>query len=274
MSPDGKDPNAYNDYIVVKLGGEVVHSAAFDAIAADLRQLVDKGERIIVSHGGGPQATALGKRLGLEPRLVGGRRITDDATLEVMKMTLAGQVNVDLTSRLRAAGCRPVGLHDVVRATRRPPRVITGGGPDPIDFGHVGDVTGFDLPLLASISAAGYLPVVACLGHDSDGRVYNINADIVANQLAGALSAKALVLVTGTPGVLGNVADPSSRIPRLTVEEGRRAIAAGTIGGGMIPKLEESWAALSLGARAIYIVDGHIADALDHPGTIGTILVP
>jgi len=264
---------AVANYIVVKLGGEVVHSAALDAIAADLRTLVARGERVVVSHGGGPQATALGKRLGLEPRLVGGRRITDDATLEVMKMTLAGQVNVDLTSRLRAAGCRPVGLHDVVRATRRPPKVVTGGGPDPIDFGHVGDVTGFDLPLLDAMSAAGYLPVVACLGHDAEGRVYNINADIVANQLAGALGAAALVLVTGTPGVLRDVANPASRIPRLTVEEGRRAIADGTISGGMIPKLEESWAALALGARAIYIVDGQVEQAVSHPGSVGTVLV-
>src|SRR6266852_6896266 len=131
--------------IIVKLGGDVVASAALGAIARDLKRLRDDGERVLVTHGGGPQATALSERLGLAPRLVGGRRITDEATLEVMKMTVAGQVNVDLCARLHAEGVPSVGLHDVVEAVRRPPRVVSGGGAEPVDFGHVGDPVGFDL---------------------------------------------------------------------------------------------------------------------------------
>lgn len=260
--------------VVVKLGGEVVDGAKMAELARDLRALVDDGDRVVVTHGGGPQATALSKRLGLEPRLVGGRRITDTATLDVMKMTIAGQVNVDLCARLRAAGLRPVGLHDIVRAHKRPPRVVSGGGSEPVDFGHVGDVDNFDLPLLERVLDGGWLPVVACLGHGPDGAVYNINADIVANQLAGALRADALVLVTGAPGVLRDVSDPGTRIARLTVADGKRAIADGVVSGGMIPKLEESFAALSLGARAIYIVAGEVARAVREPGTVGTVLVP
>jgi acetylglutamate kinase len=260
--------------IVVKLGGEVIAGAALDPIARDLAALATAGHRVVVTHGGGPQATALSKRLGIDPRIIGGRRVTDDATLDVMKMVIAGQVNVDLCARLRAAGLRPLGLHDIVRAHKRPPRVVSGGGPEPIDFGHVGDVDDFDLELLARALDGGYLPVVACLGHGQDGAVYNINADIVANQLAGALRADALLLVTGAPGVLRNIDDPGSRITRLTVDEGRRAIADGTVSGGMIPKLEESFAALSLGARAIYIVAGDLARAIAAPGSVGTVLVP
>jgi acetylglutamate kinase len=260
--------------IVVKLGGEVIAGAALDPIGGDLAALVAAGHRVVVTHGGGPQATALSKRLGIDPRIIGGRRVTDDATLDVMKMVIAGQVNVDLCARLRAAGLRPLGLHDIVRAHKRPPRVVSGGGPEPIDFGHVGDVDGFDLELLARALEGGYLPVVAFLGHGQDGAVYNINADIVANQLAGALRADALLLVTGAPGVLRNIDDPGSRIPRLTVGEGRRAIADGTVSGGMIPKLEESFAALALGARAIYIVAGDLARAIAAPGSVGTVLVP
>jgi acetylglutamate kinase len=260
--------------VVVKLGGEVVGGPKMAELAADLRALVDGGSRVIVTHGGGPQATALSKKLGLEPRMVGGRRITDAATLDVMKMTIAGQVNVDLCAALRAAGLRPVGLHDIVRAHKRPPRVTSGAGPDPIDFGHVGDVDGFDGPLLEGVLDGGWTPVVACLGHGGDGAVFNINADIVANQLAGALHADALVLVTGAPGVLRDINEPSSRIPRLTVEEGKRAIADGVVSGGMIPKLEESFAALALGARAIYIVAGDLARAVREPGSVGTVLVP
>lgn len=261
--------------VVVKLGGEVVaDSAKLSTLARDLLALSTTGRRLVVSHGGGPQATALGKRLGLESKMVGGRRITDAATLEVMKMTVAGQVNVDLCAALRQAGLRPVGLADVVKAHKRPPRVVSGGGPEPIDFGHVGDIDGFDLILLERLLEGGWLPVVACLGHDAAGALYNINADVVANQLAGALTADALVLVTGAPGVLRDVGDPASRIPRLTVAEGRRAIADGTVSGGMIPKLEESFAALDLGVRAIYIVAGEIARAVQEPGAVGTVLLP
>lgn len=260
--------------VVVKLGGEVVAGTNMAGLARDVRALVDAGSRVIVTHGGGPQATALSKKLGLEPRMVGGRRVTDAATLDVMKMTIAGQVNVGLCAQLRAAGLSPVGLHDIVRAHKRPPRVVSGGGPEPIDFGHVGDVDGFDLPLLAVVLDGGWLPVVACLGHGSDGAIYNINADIVANQLAGALQADALVLVTGAPGVLRDVHDAASRIPRLTIAEGKRAIADGVVSGGMIPKLEESFAALALGARAIYIVAGELARAVHDPGSVGTVLVP
>src|SRR5262249_2962550 len=158
-------------------------------------------------------------------------------------MTVAGQVNVDLCALLLAAGARPVGLHGasalVVRAQKRPPRVVSGAGPDPIDFGHVGDVVGVNRELIALLAGSGYVPVVACLGADAKGHVFNINADIVANQLAIALDARALLLVTDVPAVLRNVADPGSRIPRLTVAEGKKAIADGIVTKGMIPKLEE-----------------------------------
>lgn len=261
-------------HIVVKLGGEVVEGARMGAIAEDLRALVEAGERVVVVHGGGPQASALSQRLGLAPRIVAGRRITDEETLRVMKRVVAGEVSVDLCAALRAAGLRPVGLHGAVEAVRRPPRVVAGGGDAPINFGLVGDVTGFDLRLLALLLDAGRVPVLACLGHDTRGAVYNINADIVAAQLAAALAADPLVLLTGTPGVLCDLADPASRIPRLTLAEGRRAIAEGTVGGGMIPKLEESFAALQAGVRRIVITDGELARAVREPGAVGTTLLP
>ena len=118
----------------------------------------------------------------------------------------------------------------------------------------------------------GYVPVVACLGSGPGGEVFNINADIVSNQLAVALAADPLVLVTSAPGVLRDIKDPSSRLGRLTVEEGRRAIADGTVQGGMIPKLEESFAALAAGARRIVITDGDVARAVREPGSVGTTL--
>jgi acetylglutamate kinase len=256
--------------IVVKLGGEMI---ARDDIAHDIHALTQDGHRVIVSHGGGPQATALSKRLGLEPQIIGGRRVTDAATLDVMKMVIAGQANVDLCARLRAAGLQPVGVHDAVRAVKRPPRRFSGGGDQPIDLGFVGDVTEFDLPLLDRLLDGGYLPVVACLGHDAQGGIYNINADIVANELAAALKADALLLVTGTPGVLRDVADRDSRIPKLTRTEADRAIADGVVSEGMIPKLEEAFAALERGVGAVHILAGELGRSIREPGSVGTVLI-
>lgn len=266
--------------IVLKLGGEVVQSDGLAAIAADVAELA-KDTRVVVVHGGGPQATELTKRLGMTPNVVAGRRITDAATLDVMKMTVAGKVNVDLCAGLLAAGARPVGLHGAssltVRAVKRPPRVVSGAGPDPIDFGHVGDVTGVNRELLALLSGSGYVPVVACLGADERGQLFNINADIVANKVAIALEADGLFLVTDVPAVLRDVNDPASRIARLTMAEGRRAIADGVVTKGMIPKLDESFAAIAEGVRAVHVVGkleaGELARAVREPGSVGTMLI-
>ncbi|MSP62569.1 MAG: acetylglutamate kinase [Myxococcales bacterium] len=258
--------------LVVKLGGEVVGDGRLAAIAVDLAALAAAGHRVTVVHGGGPQATDLQRRLGIEPRIVGGRRVTDGPTLDVMKMVIAGRLNVDLCAALRAASARPLGLHGAIFATRRPPRVVSGAGPDPVDLGLVGDVTGFDLALLATAHGAGYLPVLACLGTAPDGAVFNINADVVANRLAVAEGADLLVLVSSVDGVRRVVTDPASRIARLTAAEGRRAITDGTVTGGMIPKLEESFAALAEGVRQILIVAGDLARAVGEPGSAGTLL--
>jgi acetylglutamate kinase len=282
MPPARAAPRA--GVVIVKLGGEVLAAPVLVEVAADLARAfrdargAGVGARFIVVHGGGPQATALSQRLGIEPRLVGGRRITDAATLEVIKMVVAGQLNVDLVAALRAAGVAAVGLHGasgLVHAHRRPARVVSGGGSDPVDFGWVGDVDGFDLSLLAALDTAGYVPVVACIGASPAGEVLNINADVVASQLAAAVAGAALVAVTGVGGVRRDAADPATRIPRLTVAEARAAIADGTVRGGMIPKLEEAFAPLGAGVGAVHIVGpGEVAHSLSAPGSVGTLLLP
>ncbi len=267
--------------LIVKLGGEVVASPEMDLVARDVRALVEGWHRVALVHGGGPQASALQRRLGQEPRLVAGKRVTDEATLEVMKYVVAGQVNVDCCARLLASGVMPVGLHGasghVLQARRRPPRVMTGAGPDPVDLGLVGDVTGFNLGLLGDLWERRYVPGLACLGMDAGGLALNINGDTVASQLAGAVRADALVLVTSTPGVLRDVRDPSSRVARMTRAELDRGIADGSISGGMIPKLEESFAVLAGGARSVVIVGklgpGDLRRAVLEPGAVGTVLV-
>ena len=267
---------------VVKLGGDVLAAPALTVVAEQLAEARAAGHRIVIVHGGGPQATELSRRLGLESRLVGGRRVTDEATLDVMKMVVAGKLNVDLCAALRAAGVPAVGVSGtsgVIRAHRRPPRVVSGGGEGAVDFGFVGDVDGFDVELIAALEAAGRVVVLACLGAGESGAgagvVLNINADVVASQLAGALRADALVACTAVGGVRKDKNDPDSRLARLTVAEARAAIADGTVQGGMIPKLEEAFAPLAAGVAAVHIVGaGEIARSLAAPGSVGTLLVP
>ncbi|MFT3767717.1 MAG: acetylglutamate kinase [Minicystis sp.] len=270
-----------NGPIVVKLGGEVIGSAALGVVARDLAEIAGKGGRVVVVHGGGPQATKLSERLGIATKQVAGRRVTDEQTLDVMKMVVAGKLNVDLCAALGAAGAKPVGLHGasarVIAAEKRPPTVYASAGPDPVDLGLVGDVTAVGKDLLGLLTTNGYVPVLACLGAGADGAVYNINADTVANRVAIELGAEGLMLVSDVPGVLRDVSDPSSRIARLTVAEGRKLIADGAVTKGMIPKLEESFAALAEGVKRIHIVGrlspGDLVREAAAPGSIGTVLV-
>jgi len=275
-------PASKTRVVVIKLGGEVVQGPYMPIIAADVAEMRAAGTPGVIVHGGGPQASDLQRRLGQTPKIIGGRRVTDGDTLEVMKMTVAGKVNVDLCAALVAAGAKPVGLHGAsactVLASRRPPKLVSGGGDTPVDFGFVGDVIGVNDALISLLTNDGYVPVLACLGADQRGGVYNINADAVANQVAIRLDAEALVLVTDVPGVMRDIKDPASRIGRMTLADGQRAIDDGVVTKGMIPKLEESFAAIAQGVRAVFIVGnlakGDLARAVAHPGEVGTVLVP
>lgn len=267
--------------IVVKIGGEVVGSGEAALLGKDLREL-SADHRIAIVHGGGPQATELQKKLGITTTQIAGRRVTDAATLDVMKMAIAGKLNVDLCAALLAAGLSPVGLHGpsghVVKATRRPPKPYPPAAPDPVDLGFVGDVTGFNLELLELLWSAKYLPVIACLGADAEGGTFNINADLVGNQLAAALKADRLFLITSTPGVLKDVNDPSSRLAKITVAEAKQAIVDKVVTGGMIPKLEEAMSVIDQGVGSIHILgklsSGDLVRAVREPGSVGTTLVP
>jgi acetylglutamate kinase len=266
-------------HIVVKLGGNAVgHGAA--AVAGDLAALAES-HRVVVVHGGGPQTSALQKKLGQTPRKVAGRRITDAATLDAIKMAVGGKINVDLCAAMLAAGSSPIGLHGasglVIEATRRPPRPY-GGSDEPVDLGLVGDVTGVNLSLLATLLDAGHVPVLACIGANARGEVYNINADVVAGKVAVALEADALAMVSDISAVLRDVSDADSRIAKMDAVEGQRLIAEGVVTDGMIPKVEEAFATIGAGVKRIHIVGrlapGELLRALHTPGSIGTTLVP
>lgn len=270
-------------WFVVKIGGELATDRARLAasVGAAIREFLAAGVKVAVVHGAGPQATGLTKRLGHEPITIGGRRVTDSATLEVMKMTLAGQVSVDVASAMRIAKvpalCTTGVSAGLVEAKRRPPVVVSGGPPEPVDLGLVGDVTRVDVPALEKLAAAGFVPVLASLSGDAEGGVFNINADTVATRVAAALKAAKLLLVSNVPGVLADKDDPATRIPSLTPARAKEEIAKGAIAGGMIPKVEESLAMLSEGIDAVHVVgidppDSVLAEATA-PGSRGTVFV-
>lgn len=269
--------------IVIKVGGEIFANHVLDAVTADVACACARGDRVVMVHGGGAQATVMQRKLGQTPNIVAGRRITDRSTLDVMKMVVGGQLNIDLCAALLAAGARPIGLHGassmVVQAVKRPPRVVRGGGDSPVDFGFVGDIVSVNRALLSMLLDAGHTPVLTCLAANTDGLVLNINADVIANYVAEALSADHLVLVTGVPGVLRDIDDPSSRVATLTAREARGAIDDGTVSGGMIPKLDESLRLLGTGTVGSIHIIGHIARGdllreIDEPGAVGTALLP
>ncbi len=264
-------------WFVVKIGGELAMDVPKLAatVGHAVKAFIDAGIKVAVVHGGGPQATDLSKRLGLVTRQVAGQRVTDEATLEVMKLTLGG-VGVNVASAFRLAGltalCTSGVSGGLVDATRRPP-VDVGG--EYVDYGLVGDVTHVNVTLLEKLAAVHVVPVIGCLAGDARGRIFNVNADTVATRLASRLSAARLFLVSNVPGVLRDRNDPASRIATLTPREAREQIASGVIQGGMIPKVEESLAMLDEGIDAIHIVglspDSSILDEASTPGSRGTV---
>ncbi|HWA58800.1 MAG TPA: acetylglutamate kinase [Gemmatimonadales bacterium] len=261
---------AYRDHVfVVKLGGEVLADAeALDRVAAQLGLLSSLSIRVVVVHGGGPQATELSRRLGMEPVIVAGRRVTDDAALEVAKMVYAGSLNVNLLAALRAHEVQAVGLSGVdgelITAKRRPPvKVVDDAGVTrEVDYGHVGDVERVDPRVLTTLLEARFVPVVSSLAGDNDGNVYNVNADTVAESIAVAVQAQKLLFLTGAPGVLRDRNDPSSLVTFADPDDLAALMASGAIAGGMRPKVEACIRAATGGVERTHIIDGRLADSI------------
>ena len=243
---------------VVKVGGDVLEDAEErEGLAFNVRDLIDDGFRVVLLHGGGPQVNRLQEKVGLKPNKVGGRRITGADDLLVVEQAICGEVNVGLVSTLLGAGINAFGCHGasgrLVSAKKRPPRVVSGAGPEPIDFGEVGDVDKINHELLEGLLALGLIPVIATLGVDESGRVFNINADTTVVAIAKALKPDLLLLVTKVGGIFKDLDDPQSRIADVNAEQARALIADGTIQGGMIPKVEEAMSVLDAGVGAIAI---------------------
>jgi acetylglutamate kinase len=261
---------AYRDQIfVIKLGGEVVSEPKIlDGVAGQLALLSSLGIRVVVVHGGGPQASALSRRLGMQPRMVNGRRVTDDGALEVAKMVYAGQINVDLLAALRDHRVLAVGVSGVdaelITAHRRPPVSVRDetGLVTEVDYGYVGDIDRVDPRVLVTLLDAHMMPVVASLAGGDGDDVYNVNADTVAESLAVALGAQKLIFLTGAAGVLRDRTDPSTLVAFADPDDLTSLMTTGALAGGMRPKVEACIRAATGGVERTHIIDGRIPDAL------------
>ena len=253
------------DTIVVKYGGSaMVDTSLSSAFGHDIALLKQVGINPVVVHGGGPQISAMLKRLQIESTFIDGLRVTDAAMIDVIEMVLAGKVNKQVAGLINRAGALAVGISGMdggLISARRLERRARENGVETdrlLDLGFVGEPTRIDPRVIYALSGSGLIPVIAPVGSGENGETYNINADTAAGAIAGAVNASRLLMLTDVPGVLD---ENGNLIPELTAEDARRGIASGMISGGMIPKVETCLAAVKAGAKAAVILDGRVPHA-------------
>ncbi|HZP38291.1 MAG TPA: acetylglutamate kinase [Methylomirabilota bacterium] len=247
--------------LVIKYGGAAMEQADLkEQFAKDVLLLRLVGIRPVIVHGGGPQIGALMKRLGKEPRFVGGMRVTDEETVQIVEMVLVGKINKEIVGLINLHGGRAVGLSgkdaSLLRARKRLHRLPDGTS---ADIGLVGEVESVNPEPIRLLEEGGFIPVIAPVGVGDAGETYNINADLVAGDVAAALLAEKLIHLTDVTGING---DDGHLVSTLTKREAERLIKAGVIDGGMLPKVESSLRALTGGAQKAHIIDGRVPHAI------------
>ncbi|HEX8239005.1 MAG TPA: acetylglutamate kinase [Allosphingosinicella sp.] len=244
--------------VVVKLGGAAIDKALDRALAQDVLLLRSVGVRCVLVHGGGPQVDAMMRRVGKEPEFRDGLRVTDAETLEIVRMVLVGKINRDLVGTInREALDDPV----AVGVSGEDAGLLT-VTPRDSAMGFVGDVSYVRASVLERLLDEGLSPVVSTIGADEAGQPYNVNADEAARAIAVAMAAEKIVYLTAAPGLLEDVSDESSLVPRLTSAELRDRIEHDSVSAGMIPKLRACADAVDAGVGTAHIIDGRVPHAL------------
>lgn len=243
--------------IVIKYGGNaMVDPSLTRKILEDVTLLKYVGLNPILVHGGGPEINAMLKRVDVKSEFHNGLRITDDATMEIVQMVLAGKLNKNIAAEIGTLGGKAIGLcgkdAGLIVVKKKPPL------PDGVDLGHVGDIVKVNTKLLNTLCTDEYIPVISSVGVDENGDSYNINADTAAAAIATALKAEKLIYLTDIDGVRRVADDPTTLIPVMTVEQAHAYIADGTITGGMIPKVTACVDAIEKGVRRVHIINGTI----------------
>jgi len=242
--------------VVVKYGGNaMINEELKQQVMEDIVLLNLIGVKIVLVHGGGPEISEMMEKLGKKTEFVNGLRVTDAETAEIAQMVLSGKVNKSLVNLLLKKGGNAIGLSGVdgrfIEAEMKDERL-----------GYVGRITKIRIDPVIGLFEGGYIPVVATVGCDREGNVYNINGDTAAAYLAGALGAERLIMMTDVDGILRDKDDPTTLIPHVTIEEAKELFAQGIIAGGMIPKVECCIEAISRGVKNVVIMDGRVPHAI------------
>ena len=243
--------------VVIKYGGNAMKNEELTHKSLeDVTLLKYVGINPILVHGGGPEINSMLKRVGVESSFHNGLRITDDATMEIVQMVLAGKLNKNIASDIGRLGGKAIGLcgkdAELIKVTKKPPLA------DGVDLGHVGDIVSSNTKLLKALCDDEYIPVISSVGTDENGQSYNINADTAAAAVATALKAEKLIFLTDIDGVRADAEDPASLLPVLTTDHALDLIAEGVISGGMIPKVTACIDAIEKGVHRVHILNGTI----------------
>jgi acetylglutamate kinase len=243
--------------IIVKYGGAAMTDSALKAqVISDIVFMACVGIRPVVVHGGGPEINTWLSKMGIEAKFLNGLRVTDADTMDVVEMVLVGRVNKELASLINQSGGSAVGI------CGKDANLITARPQGPAEMGFVGEVTSINSNLISTLVENGYIPIVSSVATDEAGQAYNINADTVAGEIAAALGAEKLILLTDTAGILRDYHDPSTIIHELDITQARELIQSGVVSGGMIPKVSCCVRSLAQGVRAAHIIDGRVPHAL------------
>lgn len=243
--------------VVVKYGGAAMKDESLkENVIRDVVFMACVGIRPILVHGGGPEINVWLEKLGIEPQFKDGLRVTDAATMDVVEMVLGGRVNKDIVARINQAGGNAVGL------CGKDGNLIMARPQDQEGIGFVGEVSSVNTAILEGLVKSGYIPVVSSIAADEQGQAYNINADTAAGEIAAALGAEKLILLTDTSGILKDYKDPSTLIERVDIQGARDLIRTGVVSGGMIPKVSCCIRSLAQGVKAAHIIDGRVPHAL------------
>jgi acetylglutamate kinase len=244
--------------IVVKYGGAAMLDETLKrAVMTDIVLMRYVGINPILVHGGGPEVSEAMRRMGKEPEFVGGLRVTDEETMEIVEMVLAGKTNKSIVAHLNSEGAQAVGLSGKDASLLVAERETSRG-----DIGFVGRIVGVNPGIIHTLTAGGYIPVISSVAIGADGEAYNVNADTAAGALAASLEATKLILMTDVEGLYRDFDDKDSLIPEMSVDETQRMIASGAADKGMIPKLEACLLAREGGVERTHIIDGRRPHAL------------
>lgn len=261
----------YGKIVVVKYGGNaMINEELKNSVMGDIVLLTQIGVKVVLVHGGGPEITDELNKIGKKSEFIGGLRVTDKETADVVQMVLAGKINKSLVNLLQIKGGQAIGLCGLDG------HMIEAKQLDDV-HGYVGEITAVNTKPIIDLLDNGYIPVISTVGCDSQGNVYNINADTAAARIAGMLRAESLITMTDTSGILLDKDDPSTLISKLNVSDAPKLYHDGVISGGMIPKVECCIEAIRRGVSKVFIIDGRIPHAilietLTDEG-IGTMLV-